>query len=361
MIRLLQELPDEERKSLEEEDPPHKPSPMLATLSHEPFSDPEWIFERKLDGERVVAVHRGGPAGEESGNGISGAEGRTDTPVRLLSRNGELLNETYPELEEALEDAGPSRKRTPVPFVVDGEVVAFSGGVTSFSRLQDRMKIREREEARASRVKVYHYLFDLLHLDGHDLTDLPLRRRKALLRRALSFSDPLRLLPHRNEAGESYHAKACEKGWEGIIAKEATSPYRHTRSRAWLKLKCVRGQELVIGGFTEPEGERIGFGALLVGYYREGDLRYAGKVGTGYDDETLEELRERLDGMERKTSPFVEPEKDDLPEKGVHWVTPKLVGEFGFTEWTDDGKLRHPRFKGLRRDKDPGDVVREDA
>jgi len=160
---------------------------------------------------------------------------------------------------------------------------------------------------------------------------------------------------HRNRDGESYFKEACKKGWEGVIAKRAASEYQHKRSADWLKFKCAEGQELVIGGFTAPKGSRIGFGALLVGYYEDGALHYAGKVGTGFDDEFLAEFRKRLDRLARKTSPFAE----QIGEKDVTWVSPELVGEFGFTEWTRSGKLRHPRFLGLRWDKAPEEVVRE--
>jgi DNA ligase D-like protein (predicted ligase) len=217
------------------------------------------------------------------------------------------------------------------------------------------MQIKDADEARASGVAVYCYLFDILYLDGHDVTALPLRTRKSILRDAMAFADPIRFSAHRNETGEAFFAEACEKGWEGIIAKRAASRYRHKRSSEWLKFKCATGQELVIGGFTEPRGSREGFGALLVGYFEDDALRYAGKVGTGYDDETLVQLHERLSGMTRKSCPFAE----DVDEPAVTWVRPELVGEFGFTEWTGAGKLRHPRFLGLRRDKDPKDVVRE--
>jgi ATP-dependent DNA ligase len=195
------------------------------------------------------------------------------------------------------------------------------------------------------------------YLEGRSLEDLPLRDRKVLLKKTLDFTDPLRYTAHRNEKGESYFEQACNKGWEGIIAKRANSAYRSARTRDWLKFKCAHGQELVIGGFTSPQGSRVGFGALLVGYYEDGDLVYAGKVGTGYDNAFLADFRKRLDGLARDTSPFV----GEVNERDVHWVAPKLVGEFGFTEWTKDGKLRHPRFLGLRRDKAARDVGREAA
>ena len=305
--------------------------PMLAVLTDKRFSDPDWIFERKLDGERVLVFRDG-------------------KRIRLVTRNRNTVNATYPELAEAL--AGQPAGE----FVVDGEVVAFDGKVTSFSRLQKRMQIKDPDKARASGVAVYLYLFDLLHLDGHDVTRLPLRERKSLLLRAFSFEDPIRFTAHRNEQGEAYLDEACSKGWEGVIAKDAQAPYNHGRSRDWLKFKCDNGQELVIAGFTEPRGDRQGFGALLLGYFDDGELRYAGKVGTGFDEAFLKDFRETLDARRRETCPF-----DDDVDEDATWVRPELVAEIGFTEWTSAGKLRHPRFLGLRRDKAAKDVVRETA
>jgi DNA ligase D-like protein (predicted ligase) len=206
-------------------------------------------------------------------------------------------------------------------------------------------------------VAVYYYLFDLLHVEGFDTTGLHLRARKSLLKKAFSFKDPLRFLPHRNGQGETFLHEACSKGWEGIIAKKAESTYVHKRSGDWLKFKCSHEQEFVICGYTEPQGERIGFGALLVGYYDEDRLVYAGKVGTGYDNETLQHLCRRLQSVERKTSPF----SGDISGDEVHWVSPKFVAQVAFTEWTEEGRLRHPRFVGLRRDKEPEEVVRENG
>lgn len=317
--------------ALREERLPDWTEPMLATLAGDPFSDPGWIYERKLDGVRVLAFKAG-------------------SDVRLLSRNRKDQNVRYPELVEALEARDGS-------FILDGEVVAFDGDVTSFSKLQDRSQIQDPHEARRSDVDVFYYVFDILHLNGYDVTGVALRHRKQLLRESLDWADPVRFTVHRNEDGEAFLEEACRKGWEGLIAKDAASTYVHARSRKWLKFKCVHRQELVIGGFTEPRGERIGFGALLVGYYDGDALRYAGKVGTGFDDETLRRMRDRLERLGRKTSPFADP--GDASGQGVHWVTPKLVAEVGFTEWTDDGKLRHPRFVGLRDDKAAEDVVRE--
>lgn len=326
----LAPIDEDERELLEASAQPDWVSPMLATLTDDRFSDPGWIFERKLDGERVMAWKDG-----ES--------------VRLMTRNRKEVSDTYPELAEAL--AAQSGE-----FILDGEVVAFEGSVTSFSRLQQRMQIRDPEKALNSGVRVFYYVFDIIWLGGFRLESLPLRSRKQVLRRQLVFDDPLRLASHRNEDGVALFKSACERGWEGLIAKDASSSYRHSRSRAWLKFKCSASQELVIGGFTAPSGSRKGFGALLVGYYEDDSLRYAGKVGTGFDDEFLERFRRRLDRRRRKTTPFA----DDVPnEDDVTWVTPDLVGEFAFTEWTRAGRLRHPRFLGLRRDKEAADVVRE--
>jgi bifunctional non-homologous end joining protein LigD len=304
---------------------------MKAILSNEPFSDPNWIFERKLDGVRCLAYRNG-------------------QSVRLLSRTGREMNGSYPELVEALE-----RERRD-DFVVDGEIVAFHEGVTSFSRLQRRMQLTDPAAARRTGVAVFLYVFDLLRLDGDDLRDLPLRERKARLRRALSFHGPVRFTPHRNERGEEMFREACRKGLEGVIGKRADSPYRSTRSHDWLKLKCHAEQELVIGGFTAPKGSRTEFGALLVGYYEDGDLRYAGKVGTGFNRKALADLGRQMREVEQEEPPFVD--VHPVP-RSTRWVRPELVAQIGFSEWTRDGRLRHPRYLGLRDDKPARDVVRE--
>jgi DNA ligase D-like protein (predicted ligase) len=298
--------------------------PMKAVLADKPFSDPDWIFERKLDGIRCLAIK------DASG-------------VRLMSRTGRLMNHEYPGVVEALERE-PSED-----FIGDGEIVAFQNGITSFSRLQRRGR---------ERVPVFLYLFDLPRHEGEDLRPQPLRERKARLRRALDFGGPLRFNPHRRgEQGEEVYREACEKGLEGVIAKRADSPYRSGRSRDWLKLKCHAEQELVIGGYTAPKGSRTEFGALLVGYYDDqGRLRYAGKVGTGFDQHTLRELGAHMRDLEQDQSPF-EPFKPIPP--GTHWVRPELVAQIGFAEWTRDARLRHPRYLGLRDDKPAREVVRE--
>jgi DNA ligase D-like protein (predicted ligase) len=323
-------LPDELRAALRKENVPAWRSPTLATLTDKRFSDPDWIFERKLDGVRCLAFRDG-------------------ADVRLLSRKRQSLDGTYPEIAEALAAQGASR------FVVDGEVVAFEGRRTSFARLQGRLGITDPEMARASEIPVYYYMFDVLHLDGRATTELPLIWRKRLLRTAFEFKDPLRYTTHRMKDGEKAYRTACERGDEGVIAKLANAPYDGRRSTNWLKFKCVCDQEFVVGGYTAPKGSRIGLGALLVGYHDGRDLVYAGKVGTGFDTATLRSLHKRMSPMEQTESPFTGP----VREPGATWVRPTLVAQVAFTEWTRDGKLRHPRYTGLRTDKDANEVVRE--
>ena len=298
---------------------------MKAVLTDERFSDPDWIFERKLDGIRCLAIR----AGES---------------VRLLSRSDLPQNARYPEIADALAAEECSE------FAVDGEIVAFQGSQTSFALLAQRHQ---------RPVPVYFYVFDIVWLDGHDVRSLPLRTRKSLLRSALSFRDGIRLTPHRNETGAELFREACRKGWEGVIAKRADSRYTAARSRDWLKFKCEHGQELVIGGYTAPRGSRLEFGALLVGYFDGDRLRYAGKVGTGFDEPTLRELAGRMRELRSKHSPFDDP--GAIRERNVTWVAPELVAEVGFTEWTRHNRLRHPRFLGLRDDKSAREVVRERA
>jgi bifunctional non-homologous end joining protein LigD len=324
-IATISVLTTAERELAPAAPPPERADAMTAVLSRAPFSDPNWIFERKLDGIRCVAIRS--RAGER---------------VRLLSRNDLSLNGRYPEIADALSAEACEG------FAVDGEVVAFEGNETSFTRLAQRGH---------RPVPVFMYVFDIVWLEGHDVRPLPLRTRKRLLRAGLEFHGPVRWTPHRNRDGEAFFAQACRSGWEGLVAKRADSPYVPVRSRDWLKLKCQQGQELVIGGFTTPHGSRIEFGALLLGYYQEGRLLYAGKVGTGFDVEALRSLGEQLRALRREEPPFAD--ADSVRERDVTWVAPELVAEIGFTEWTDHGRLRHPRFLGLRDDKAATEVVRE--
>ena len=307
--------------------------PELATLTRDRFSDSAWIFERKLDGERCLAYASGGE-------------------VRLMTRNQHVVSSTFQEIAAAL--AGQGREG----FIVDGEIVAFEGSETRFERLQQRLGLARPSKELLAEVPVYYYLFDVLHAGGRDVRPLPLTERKQILRAVLAFKDPLRFTEHRDTDGEAYYREACRDGWEGLVAKRANAPYRSGRSRDWLKFKCENGQEFVIGGFTDPQGSRSGFGALLLGYYdSDGELVYAGKVGTGFNEKLLHSLHESMVRLERDSPPFG---RGALPRpRGVHWVEPRLVGEVVFSEWTAAGELRHPRFQGLRDDKDPADVVRE--
>lgn len=305
---------------------------------------PGWVYERKFDGVRLLAFVR-------------------DGEVRLRTRKHVPVDDAFPELTEALRSSARSN------LVVDGEVVALDGDATSFSRLQGRLGLgltprgrprpdpgRGPHPGQGSRVPVHFYIFDLLSIDGHDLRQLPLRARKQLLVGALDWEDPLRYSDHWTGKREELFQSACRSGWEGLIAKDPEALYRAGRSRRWRKLSCSRGQELVVGGFTEPASARSRFGALLLGYYDDrGALRYAGKVGKGFDDAMLETLDELLRGLEREDPPFIDPPAD----REAHWVEPHLVIQVSFTEWTDAGRLRQPRFDGLRIDLDPSEVVRE--
>jgi bifunctional non-homologous end joining protein LigD len=304
---------------------------MLATLTDRRDFDADWLLERKFDGERCVARKDGGQ-------------------VRLESRTAKDLTATYPEVRGAL------TKQQHRDLVLDGEVVAFDGDQTSFSRLQQRLGVTNPSTERVSANPVVYCVFDLLELDGDDLRGLPLLERRARLTDAIRPSAALQLSEAWRDNSQKRFAEACRAGWEGLIAKRAAAPYASGRSRDWLKLKCVWEQELVVGGYTDPSGSRTDFGALLVGYYEDGRLRYAGKVGTGYTAATLRELGARLRRLQTPESLFVDARP--IP-KGTHWTRPELVAQIGFAEWTNDGRLRQPRFLGLRDDKLPTDVVRE--
>jgi len=311
---------------------------MLATLTNLRFSDPAWLYERKLDGERSLAFRDGGG-------------------VRLMSRNRLVVTRQFPEIASALMGLASDE------FVIDGEIVALDGERTSFPRLQRRMHVLDPGPARLREAPVVYFAFDVLHASGYDVTGAPQLERSLLLRSILapikrsSRRGAVRPTDHVVGQGEKAYEEACRNGWEGLIAKRSDAPYEPgRRSKSWLKFKCVLEQEFVIGGYTEPQGSRTDLGALLLGYHEDGDLVYAGKVGTGFDAETLALLGRELRALERDRPPFV---RGALPRKGAHWTKPVLVAQVGYSEWTEDGQLRHPRFLGLRRDKDPRTVVRE--
>jgi bifunctional non-homologous end joining protein LigD len=277
--------------------------PMAATLTQERFAGPEWLFERKFDGIRLLSYKRG-------------------RDIRLLSRN--RLRQHHPAIEAAIA-ALPARD-----VILDGEVTW--GHV-----------------ARGA-----YYVFDILWLDGRDLTKLSLDERRAVLRE-LPFQSPMERVKALKDPKP--WERACAEGWEGVIAKRRTAPYEHRRSPHWLKMKCEESQELVVGGFTDPQGGRVGLGALLVGYFDKDDFVFAGKVGTGFDTKLLLELRARLDKLELPKSPFTK--ATGLPRLRAHWVRPEIVVQVAFLEWTGHGKMRHSRLIGLRADKSPREVVRE--
>jgi bifunctional non-homologous end joining protein LigD len=274
--------------------------PMAATLTQERFSGPEWIFERKLDGIRLLAFKHGGD-------------------VRLLSRN--RLPQALPHIADAI------RALPPRELILDGEML-WDGAT-------------------------YH-VFDIMWIDGRDVMSLPLDARRALLAE-LPLRSPLQRVAALDEPKP--WERACREGWEGVVAKRRDSVYEHRRSPHWLKMKCEASQELVVGGFTDPQGARVGLGALLVGYYEDAELVFAGKIGTGFDTKLLLDLRARLDRLEIAKSPFTKAK--GLPRLRAHWVRPEIVVQVAFIEWTVHGKLRHPRLLGVRFDKNARDVVRE--
>lgn len=301
----------------------------LATLVAQPPEGPEWLHEQKFDGYRILAeVDRG--------------------TVHLFSRRFKDWTVAFPTVATAVAEL-------PVhDAVIDGEVAAvLPDGRTSFQALQN---------ARHGRHIVY-FVFDLLALDGDDLTPLPLEQRKARLEQLVNPArgEPrvIRYSDHVASNGRAFFELACQHGLEGILSKRRDKPYLPGRGPDWQKTKCLLRQELVIGGFTDPEGSRTGVGALLVGYYDGPTLVYAGKVGTGFSRAVLGELRDLLVPLERADSPFSPVPLRAWTGGGRHWVAPVLVAEVAFSEWTNDGRLRHPSFQGLRRDKLARDVVRE--
>jgi bifunctional non-homologous end joining protein LigD len=281
--------------------------PMAATLTQERFTGPEWLFERKLDGIRILAF-RNGP------------------DVRLLTRNRLERSASYPAVARAIAEL-PMHD-----VILDGEATGAWG------RLGD----------------ADYHVFDILRLEGRDVTGLPLEERRALLD-TLPLGGAVDRVATLDDARP--WERACAEGWEGVIAKRRDAPYEHRRSRHWLKMKCEATQELVVGGFTDPQGGRVGLGALLVGYFDGADFVFAGRVGTGFDTKLLLDLRAQLDALEVAAPPFTR--GTGLPRVRAHWVRPGIVVQVAFIEWTVHGKLRHPRLLGVRTDRNARDVVRE--
>jgi len=274
---------------------------MAATLTQERFSGPEWIFERKFDGIRLLAFKEG-------------------ADVRLYSRN--RLPQNLPSLSQAIAKL-PQRE-----LILDGEI--------TWGR------------------ELRYYVFDILWLDGREVTTLPIEERQALLAE-LPLKAPMQRVETLND--KAPWERAQKEGWEGVIAKRRGSIYEPRRSPHWLKMKCELAQEFVVGGFTDPQGKRVGLGALLVGYYEGEDFVFAGKIGTGFDTKLLLDLRAQLDQIEITKTPFTKAK--GLPRLRAHWVKPEVVVQVGFIQWTVHGKLRHPRLLRVRTDKDARDVVRE--
>ncbi len=274
---------------------------MAATLTQERFTGPEWIFERKFDGIRLLAFKNG-------------------PDVKLYSRNH--LPQNIPALARAI------AKLPPDELILDGEIT-WHGPLN-------------------------YDVFDILWIDGRDVRQLPIEERRALLS-TLPLARPLQRVESLDD--EKPWERAQKEGWEGVIAKRRGSVYESRRSPHWLKMKCEMAQEFVVGGFTDPQGKRVGLGALLVGYYEDDDFVFAGKIGTGFDTKLLTELRAQLDQTEIDKTPFTKAK--GLPRLRAHWVKPEIVVQVGFIQWTVHGKLRHPRLLGVRKDKDPREVVRE--
>jgi len=297
-------------------------SPQLATLKDKCFSSSNWIYEEKFDGIRCIAVKKA-------------------NRVILYSRNQNVLNSNYPTLVKILE------KQKIKNFIIDAEIVAFDGKVTSFSKLQ---------RAKKEKIDVYMYAFDLLYLDKFNLTNQELEVRKKLLKKYFKFTDKFRYTKHIEKEGEKCFKKACQRGLEGIIAKRKDSKYLSKRTANWLKFKCFKRQEFIILGYTDPKGGRIGFGSLLLGYFENKKIKFAGKVGTGFDFSFLKSFILQLKKIESKSPYF----SSLVKIKNAHFVRPKYVAEIAFAEWTDS-KLRQPRFLGLRFDKPYKKVIKETA
>lgn len=304
--------------------------PQLATLVDKPPSGDAWLHELKFDGYRMLCYLSRGKA-------------------RFLSRNGKDWTEKFPNVSAAL-------KTLPVTTaILDGEIVIQDkAGRSSFQALQQSMKTR-------SSAFVFQ-IFDLVYLDGFNITHTPLRERKRVLEELLATAKPkgpLRYSDHVEGNGLQFFKQACEYGIEGIVSKLADSPYESTRSKHWLKSKCIKRQEFVIAGYLPSKKAFPGFGALILGVYDKGKLIFSGRVGTGFSIKQRLEIQKKLDAISQASMPFaVKPKDPGLRE--VHWARPKLVAEVEFTEWTADGSIRHPSFQGLREDKKPIEIVREE-
>jgi bifunctional non-homologous end joining protein LigD len=299
---------------------PFRIAPMLATLVDAPFNRPGWIYEEKYDGVRMLAYKEG-------------------SKVTLVSRNAIDRTGRYPKIAEAI------AKLKADTLAMDGEIVIFDADKVS------RFQFLQKSEGEPT-----FAFFDCIYRDGKDLRKAPLAERRAALEQSVKPSSNLILSARLDANGIKAFEIAKRKGFEGLIAKDLSSKYVSGRSPAWLKVKVRKEDEFVIGGFTAPSGTRHFFGALLLGIYKRGELEYVGKVGTGFDEATLKTLFKKFSALKRASSPF----GSDVREKSATFVAPKLVAQIGYTEWTSDGKLRHPVYLGLRDDKPAKDVKRQE-
>lgn len=306
--------------------------PQLATLADNIPSAKAWVFESKFDGYRILAVREKGK-------------------IKLFSRNGKDWTHRFENIALALETVATES------FVIDGEIVVLKNNLSSFGALQQKLS----SEAKDGFI---YYIFDLPYLNGFDLRPLLLLGRKKILKHLQESlgkveRDVIRYSEHSSKNGPLLFKQACLAKTEGIIAKESYASYKNRRTKDWLKIKCSLNEEFVIGGFTDPKGSRSHFGSLLMGYYNpDKKFIYCGHVGTGFNGESLKLIKHKLIKLETKKSPFANP-MTDLEKRGVHYVKPKIVAQLTFAEWTDDERLRHPVFIGLREDKPATEVIRK--
>ncbi len=325
-IKRIKTLPGARKASL-----PEFVAPQLATLVKEPPNGDEWLHELKFDGYRMIChLHR--------------------RKARFWSRNGKDWTEKFPNLAQALKTFPATTA------ILDGEVVVVdSAGRSSFQRLQQSM-------GGGSATAFVFEIFDLIYLEGYSLSQTPLRERKLALEQLLASAKakgPLRYSDHVEGDGKQFFKQACDYGIEGIVSKLADSPYESTRNRNWQKTKCIKRQEFVIAGYTPSKKGFPGFGSLILGVYDKGKLVYSGRVGTGFSIKQRLELQKKLDRLSQSGLPFIV-KPNDPGLRDAHWAKPKLVAEVEFTEWTADGSIRHPSFQGLREDKKPTEIVREE-
>lgn len=312
MIDLLKNLDEKYKNKLIKRVIPSEISPMLATLTDNYFSSENWIFERKWDGYRILAY-------------------KNKDNVTLLSRNLNDYTKNYFEIAELLKNEKINE------FIIDGEIVAFKGKEHNFNFLQNKSQYQN--------IEIKYYVFDILYLDGYDLTCLPLVMRKEILKQIITYSNNILYNKYLDQYGFEFYKEACKLGWEGIIAKQKNSIYESGRSKCWLKFKCTKRENFIIVGYTESNSVVSGFRSLLLGYYKNNKLQYAGKVGTGFNVNIIESLSAKLKEIQipKSESPIANQVKD----KTAHFVKPELVVKIQFSEWTNEGKLRHSSFLGL--------------